>query len=57
MNQQQLQMSSKEESTIASPMNQNEDLIDTKKKVFVSSISMPFEALRRDMEAVFRSTD
>jgi hypothetical protein len=46
----------KEESTIASPINKNEDFIDTKKKVLVSSISMPFEGLRRDMEAVFRIT-
>lgn len=38
----------------ASPIKQNEDL--TEKKVFVSNISMPFEALRKDMEAVFRIT-
>jgi hypothetical protein len=40
----------------ASPINQNEDLIDTKKKVLVSSISMPLEALRRDIYAVLQRT-
>ena len=35
---------SKEESTIASPINQNKDLTDTKKKVLVSHITMPLEA-------------
>jgi hypothetical protein len=44
------------ESKEASPINQNEDLTDTKKKVLVSHIAMPFEALRRDMEAVYRIT-
>jgi integrase/recombinase XerD len=43
---------SKEESTIASPINQKEDLIDTKKKVLVTHITVPFEDLRRDMYAV-----
>jgi hypothetical protein len=55
---------SEEESTItpsfndelASPIEQNEDLTDANKKVLVSIISMPFEALRKDMEAVFRIT-
>ena len=40
----------------ASPINQNEDLIDSKKKVLVSSISIPVEALRRDIYAVFQRT-
>ena len=44
------------ESNEASAINHNEDLTDTKKKVLVSHITMPFEALRRDMEAVFRIT-
>ncbi len=44
------------ESKEASPINQNEDLTDTKKKVLVSHITMAFEALRRDMESVFRIT-
>lgn len=44
------------ESNEASPINHNEDLTDPKKKVLVSHITMPFEALRRDMEAVFRIT-
>jgi hypothetical protein len=47
---------SKVESTITSPIKQNKDSTDTTKKVLVSSISIPFEALRRDMEAVFRTT-
>ena len=48
---------SKEESTIASPINQNEDLTDTKKKVLVSHITMPFEHLRRDLYAVSQRTN
>lgn len=44
------------ESNETSPINQNDDLTDTKKKVLVSHIIMSFEALRRDMEAVFRIT-
>ena len=44
------------ESKEASTINQNDGLTDTKKKVLVSHITMPFEALRRDMEAVFRIT-
>jgi hypothetical protein len=38
------------------PVKQNKDLTDTGKKVLVSNISMPFEALRKDMEAVSRIT-
>ncbi|MFZ0510998.1 MAG: hypothetical protein WAM14_05285 [Candidatus Nitrosopolaris sp.] len=54
----------KEESTItpsfndeiASPIKQDEDFTDTKKQVLVSIISMPFEALRKDMYAVSQRT-
>lgn len=53
---------SKKESTItpsfndeiASPIRQNEDLADIKKKILVSIISMPFEALQKDMGTVFQ---
>ena len=56
---------SKEESTRMPPFNddvtsaikQNEDLMDTKKKVLVSHITMPFEHLRRDMYAVSQRTN
>jgi hypothetical protein len=42
------------ESKEASPTKQKEDLTDTKRKVLVSSISMPFEALQKDLAAIFR---
>src|SRR5215831_9811338 len=48
---------SKEESTIASPINQNEDLMDTKKKVLVTHIAMPFEHLQRDTYAISQRTN
>jgi len=49
---------SKEESTRMPPaMKQNEDLMDTKKKVLVSHITMPFEHLRRDLYAVSQRTN
>jgi hypothetical protein len=38
------------------PSKQTNDLIDTKKNVFVSHIPMPFEHLRRDMLAVSKKT-
>jgi len=41
-----------EESTIASPINQNEELMNTKKRVLVTHITMPFEHLERNMYAV-----
>jgi hypothetical protein len=41
---------------ITSSIKQTEDLTDTNKEVLVSHISMPFEDLRKDMEAVFRIT-
>jgi hypothetical protein len=40
----------------AYPIEQNEDMTDFRKKVLVSIISMSFEDLRKDMEAVFRIT-
>jgi hypothetical protein len=54
---------SKEESTvtpslndeIVSPIKQNEDLTDTK-RILVSHISMSFEKLRKDMNAVSQRT-
>jgi hypothetical protein len=46
-----------EESTIASPINQNEELMDTKKRALVTHITMPFEHLQRDMYAVSQRTN
>ena len=46
---------SKEEPTIASPIKQTGDL--TEKKVLVSIIAISFEALRKDMAAVYRITN
>jgi hypothetical protein len=56
---------SKEESTRMLPLNdeptsaikQNEDLMDTKKKVLISHITMTLEHLRRDMYAVSQRTN
>jgi hypothetical protein len=51
---------SKEESTRMPPfiaIKQNEDLMDTKKKVLVSHITVPFEHLRRDLYAVSQRTN
>lgn len=41
---------------ITSVNRRKEELTDTKRKVLVSHIPMPFELLRRDMATVFRTT-
>ena len=55
---------SKKESTVTpslndeieSSMKQNEDLIDSKKEMFISHIPMPFESLQKDMATVSQIT-
>jgi hypothetical protein len=47
--------SKKESSAFA--IKQDEDLMDTNQKVLVSIIPMPFEALQKDLTAVFRTNN